>query len=366
MKKMVLVLAALLPLCGCWDMSQMKNLQMIDVIGLDKEQRTNQSKMSLAISSLTEAHQGGGKPGMELVKAQGSSLSEALENIDFETAGGLSFNQSRLYVLSKSFATDDPTGAMKVLGRLSTFPLTSSVAVYDGEVSELLEKRKLQGKTIANFLVVMLKQAEKINYVPKETLLRFILSKADPYIDMALPLIKSNGESVVMEGAALFREGNYTGIDLPMNLTKMAKLLKEGKGTGIYLIVKINGNPYEVWVKKARRDMVVKTKDSRVTEVSLPLRIQATLLDTHEKNQSVLTPEKLEALEKQLTEKLNEEAQLTVQTLQKANCDYFGIAREIHAYHNKQWRSMNWRSEYPKLSIKPEIQLQILNSGVMR
>lgn len=364
MKRICAVIVLLLAMCGCWDKTRVNNLQMIDVIGLDLEKENGFTKMSLAVSALNDAHQGGGRPLKELISSTGSNFSVAMENSDFATAGELTFNQSRLFILSKSYASAKPTNEMNVLGRIPSFPLTSSVAVYDGHVSELLARERIQGKTIANYLVVMLKEAESTYYIPKETVLRFILDKSDPFLDPALPLIRSEKDKIFMDGTALFREGRYTGVDLTMDQTKLALLMKNGKRTGVKIVAEIDKVPVQIWVKDVKRDIRVITKGDQVTKVILPIQIRAVILDTKTSDKA-LSEKDLQSLEKELTAKINEQALETIRKMQKANCDFLALAREIHAYHYKQWIRMDWRKEYPRLSIRPDIKVRILNSGVM-
>ncbi|MBT2700776.1 hypothetical protein J7E79_25945 [Bacillus sp. ISL-40] len=49
-------------------------------------------------------------------------------------------------------------------------------------------------------------------------------------------------------------------------------------------------------------------------------------------------------------------------SLQKANCDVLGIGRQIKAYHPNIWKSINWRKDFPEMSIEPNFDVQILNS----
>lgn len=365
MRKVIVPLVILLILCGCWDKTYIQDLDMVDVVGLDRDDKSN-IKMSLAISSLDEAHQGGGKPDIQLYTTQSNSVTSALEKSDFKAPGLLTFNQNRLYILSKSFSSGSPTDELKILGRIATSPLNSSIVVYDGEVSEMLSTKRQSGRTIANLLVVTLKEAEKNKYLPKVTLLRFILCNDDPYVDIALPLITGVGESMQLNGAALFRDGKYSGIDLPPELTKISMLLNGEKGRGTYLISPSDGESYESWVKKASRKIVVNTNGNQVTDIRIPMKIQLLITDAGKASKKVaLSETKIDEIEKVLTDSINKQALEAVQTLQKANCDFLGLAREIHAYHHDVWKQMNWREEYPKLTIRPEIEVQILNSGVM-
>ncbi|MDR6550624.1 Ger(x)C family spore germination protein [Paenibacillus qinlingensis] len=364
MRKIAGSLLLLVILCGCWDQTSIQDLQMIDVIGLDKAEQSDNKKMSIAISSLHEAHQGGGKPSMQLMTGEGKSVSTAIEHLDSKIAGGITFNQSRLYIFSKSFAKEKPDEELKVLGRIPNSPLNASVAVFDGDVSELLAKQRIAGKTVANFLVVLLKEAQKLNYSPTVTLFRFILEKQDPYVDAILPLLKMQDDDVQLDGSALFRDGSYSGIDLSATQTKLALLLKESKGTSVFFITEINNQTYQIWIKKAKRKLVVKTNDNKISEIILPLEMQVFLTDSGKSNKA-LSETKLDSIEKMLTEEINKQATQTIQLLQKANCDYLGLGRDIHGYHYKEWSQMNWRDVYPNLKIRPEVEVRILNSGVM-
>lgn len=67
-------------------------------------------------------------------------------------------------------------------------------------------------------------------------------------------------------------------------------------------------------------------------------------------------------MEKELSEHLEEKAAATIEILQKSNCDILGIGRQIKAYHPKIWKSLNWRKDFPEMSIEPNFDVQILNS----
>ncbi|MDM5237636.1 Ger(x)C family spore germination C-terminal domain-containing protein [Bacillus cereus] len=52
--------------------------------------------------------------------------------------------------------------------------------------------------------------------------------------------------------------------------------------------------------------------------------------------------------------------------LQKANCDAFGIGRHLIAYHPDLWKKKNWNKDYAKVKFKPEVEVNILYSGVLK
>jgi hypothetical protein len=71
-------------------------------------------------------------------------------------------------------------------------------------------------------------------------------------------------------------------------------------------------------------------------------------------------------MEKVLSDHLQELAAETIKTMQKANSDALGIGKEIKAYHPGIWKSMDWRKDYPRLSIEPKFTVQVLNTEVLK
>ncbi|MBJ3788831.1 Ger(x)C family spore germination protein, partial [Bacillus sp. OA1] len=71
-------------------------------------------------------------------------------------------------------------------------------------------------------------------------------------------------------------------------------------------------------------------------------------------------------LNKELSKQLTKEAKKITNKLQKANCDAFGIGRHLIAYHPDLWKKKNWNKDYAKVKFKPEVDVNILYSGVLK
>ena len=71
-------------------------------------------------------------------------------------------------------------------------------------------------------------------------------------------------------------------------------------------------------------------------------------------------------LNKELSKQLTKEAKKITKKLQKANCDAFGIGRNLIAYHQDLWKKKNWHKDYEKVKFKPEVEVKILYSGVLK
>lgn len=76
--------------------------------------------------------------------------------------------------------------------------------------------------------------------------------------------------------------------------------------------------------------------------------------------------EERKKLNEKLSKQLTKEAKQITKKLQKANCDAFGIGRNLIAYHPELWKKKNWNKDYAKVKFKPEVEVSILYSGVLK
>ena len=72
-----------------------------------------------------------------------------------------------------------------------------------------------------------------------------------------------------------------------------------------------------------------------------------------------------EKLNKELSKQLTKEAKNNTKTT-KANCDAFGIGRHLIAYHPNLWKKKNWNKDYAKVKFKPEVEVSILYSVLIK
>ncbi|MGR5959421.1 Ger(x)C family spore germination C-terminal domain-containing protein [Bacillus cereus] len=73
-----------------------------------------------------------------------------------------------------------------------------------------------------------------------------------------------------------------------------------------------------------------------------------------------------EKLNKELSKQLTKEAKKITRKLQKANCDAFGIGRHLIAYHPNLWKKKIGIKIMQKVKFKPEVEVSILYSGVLK
>ncbi|NQX63847.1 Ger(x)C family spore germination protein [Paenibacillus qinlingensis] len=365
MKRVIAALLTCLLLTGCWDQSQLKKLLFVDVVGVDYEGDSKQLKVSYVISSLQHANQGGGNPNNLFMESTGDNIYDAVSKTNKQFPGILSVLETRLFLISTKFAKDQPLNHLNITSQFIANPLYGYLAIYDGDLSKLLSTKKIKDQTLSEFLVGLLQEDKKRGKIPSSKLVQFILGGAGFLNDFALNRFEPYENGVHLAGTSLFRDGTYTGINLDDEDTHLATLLDGTSGQNQLITGKLNGKSYSVQVQNAHRDFHINDTDGSLRDIEISLKLDLKLIKAG-LDMERHTEASLRELEKQITADITAKATNVIATLQRTNCDYLQLGHEVSAYHPKLFGGIDWwREQYPKISIKPTVNVKILNTGIL-
>lgn len=360
--------APLLMICllltGCWDQYELKRLLFVDIVGIDYVGDSRLLKVNFVISSLREANQGGGRPSATTYETTGVSLFDAVANTNKDVPGNLSALETRLYLISPKFAEDKPLNVLNAASQFLSNPLYAHLAVYDGDLSELLSKNKIKDVTVSDLLMGLLEGEIDRGKIPSNKLLHYILGGTNFTNDFALNRFEPYGEGARLAGLALFSDGRYTGTNLNSEQTQLVNLLNGAQGKIQTIVGQMEDNHYSVLVQNAKRKLRIVHTVNDINHIEISLKLDLKIVE-EDKELNKHSQDLFKSLEKSIEADLTAKAAKIIATLQKANCDYFQLGHEVAAYHPKLYRKMNWREQYPKLRIKPVVQANILNSGIL-
>jgi spore germination protein KC len=369
MKKATIgILLVLVPLLtGCWDRLQLKNLNLINFAGLDIDEESGDVVLNYVVTKLKSPGQGSGKPITDMSEVRGPSLIEAVGKGEYTDQGPFIAISNGAYLFSKSFASRDPINELAFLLQAPYTAINTPILIFDGNISNLLKTSEGSKEDFPAEFFYFLKNLDKNSISPKISMMEFILSKEDPMGDFAVPLLKQTDTKIDLSGALLFHQGEKTDEELSVEQVRMLMLMQGmDKGRQYY-----TGNfqydgeqkniDYGFSVKKGDSRIIIQPESSGLPKVKIrvKLKINAYKLRNLIDN---FTPNYINRMEKELSNHLEEEAAETIAILQKANCDVLGIGRQLRAYHPEVWKSLDWREDYPGLSIEPNFYVQILNT----
>jgi spore germination protein KC len=367
MKKATIGILLVLLLTGCWDRLQLKDLNLVNFAGLDFDEESGDVVLNYVVTKLKNPGQGSGQAISDMSEVRGTSLVEAVGQGEYTDQGPFLSISNGAYLFSKSFASHDPINELAFLLQAPYTTISTPIFVFDGNISNLLKTSEGSKEDFTDEFFSFITNLEKNAISPKVSMMEFILSKEDPLGDFALPLLKQTESKITLSGAILFRQGKNMGEEIGIEQVRMLMLMfGVNKGRQYYTgNFQDNGEKkhinYGFSVKKGDSKIIVQPESSGLPKVKIrvKLKINAYKLGKLIDN---FTPDYINRMEKELSNHLEEKAVETIAILQKANCDVLGIGKQLRAYHPNIWKSLDWREDYPGLSIEPNFDVQILNT----
>lgn len=365
MKKAVIGILSLMLLTGCWDRLPLRNLHLVDIAALDIDKESGDVVLDFIVTKLKSAGQGAGDPISQMTELKGPSLVEAVGQGDYTDQAPFLAVNTRIYFISKSFASNNPVPKLAFLINAPYASINTPVVVFDGSISKFLKEKSGNKDAFTKNLNEFILFLDRNGIMANVSMMRLILSPEDPLEDIALPLLKPINSEIELAGAFLFRQGMSTGKKLSKEQVRMLMLLL-GKELGGQ---KFTGNfssgnrriHYGFSVKKGDSKITVYPESNGLPKVKIGVRLRINVFELGEAGKK-LKSDYVKRMEKELSKHLEENAEATIETLQKANCDVLGIGKQIKVYHPNIWKSLNWRNDFPRLSIKPNFEVQILDT----
>lgn len=367
MKKTIIGILSIVFLTGCWDQLQLRNLQLVDIAGFDLDEENGVFSLHYIVTSLKGAGQGGGEATSEMTTLRGPSLVQAIGEGQYTDKAPFLGINTRLYMMSKSFAANNPIKHLYFLQYAPYASINTPLVVFEGKISDLLsDSSSTQDytKKLSNFI----QTTEENAILPSVSMMQFIQSMNEPLEGIAIPKLKQSPESgMEVDGALLFHRGKYSGEELTKEQVQMVMLML-GKDMGRQRYTgkfkKNNGKDltYGFSVKKGDSKITVHPASFGLPDVDIDILLKIHVYELGNAG-SILKPDYINKMEKELNKHLEVKSLKTIETLQKGECDLLGIGQHIKAFYPDIWKSMDWIKNYPELSIKPNINVQILNSS---
>ncbi|HDR8185634.1 TPA: Ger(x)C family spore germination protein [Bacillus thuringiensis] len=368
--KLCSILCASSLLSGCWDQEPLRDARLAYSIGFDITEE-NRLQQTIELVKSSSGEQSSFKN--EVHSAIGYNTRDTSDSLRKNVTGNIRYFKYGVELLGKKLQKKGILPYLDVGFRDPTNPtaLVKLISV-DGETSEILKKKKVGNLLIGDFLKKKVKSLEDMSVFPNETLETAATKMLDPGKDFTLPSIKIKENEVVTNGIALFNKDKLTGL-LPLRQSVLFVLLTDKMGKSARITQKLTNNDssstsdyltIEVSNGKLKRDLKITT--DKKGNVYATIRLQLKVIALEAPRDNLYKMDERKKLNKELSKQLTKEAKKITNTLQKANCDAFGIGRHLIAYHPELWKKKNWNKDYAKVKFKPEVEVNILYSGVLK
>lgn len=364
-------IAAMFFLSACWDQHLLKDVKLFMAASFDL---TADGKIldELSAPNINKNPGSGPAEGHTIATGIGNTPREARGDADRKNDKIFDASKLRVLIIGSELAKQDMYSVLDLFYRDPKSSLSAKVVIAEGMANDVLRLDVEEGK-ISSYLFDLLKSQEIASLIPEENIQSICAEMFDPGEDFTLPFLRPNddGKTASALGVALFNGKKFTGHVLTGDEAVIFLLLDGNAGKSPKFTKRIAESESEEFspqnfvsfnVKKANETLEVKVDNQRViADINLSLKIEIT---DYPRNQ-LYKKQEIAKLNKKLSELMTNDAVEAIKVLQEANSDSFGIGRRLIAHYPEYWKQVDWKKEYPNVSITPHVDLEIIGHGII-
>lgn len=338
-------------LVGCWDERLYKNSSVVSLSGFEGK-----------IGDVTAyyAYPEATTEDMKTIVITGTGVSPRAvrQNAELKVEQTLDLSVLSTVLISEETAKEDIYEYIDIYYRDATNPITSKLALIQGELKPFFELSEDFQSTTGEYYNRFIQSLEDNSFVIPYSMQTAGTILYEPAQDLTLPYIKMDEENrPVADGVALFSGRSYTGENLSATQGVLLNILNESLGRAARLSYLYEGSPVSILINGAKRDVHVSEKE---IEINNKLDVVITEFPRdHLKEKDVRTE-----LQQFLSEKVEKDMNEMMKKLQKAKSDAIGLGRIVRAYHPSLYKE-EWSEHFATLNIPVKVEVEIVKTGIL-
>jgi spore germination protein len=349
----------LIVLTSCVPKEIVDEVQLINAIGYDEE-----SSNKIRGTATYPIYNPDGTSDFESLTAVSHTSRFILSKLNTKSPKQVKTGQLRIVLFNDTFARH---GVLDIVNSLYRNPNVGNriyLAVVDGSSHELLTKKYGASPITAMYLRDLIEQNIETANLPKTNLHVFLYDYYGEGIDPFLPLIKTEKDTIKIEGIALFRADKYVG-KLNQRESFILKILVDGSRTG----------EYEVNLKKGKKKghaVIRNTKGTAkyhvkkvdgVPEFHIDIKISGEIHEYPPWLNLELQPN-IKLIEDAFKKEVNQQAEDMIKNFQRLHIDPLGLGDQVRR-REKNWNFKEFEKQYQDIKITVSTDVDIVESGVI-
>lgn len=373
-------------LTGCWDRLEIEERAIILGIAIDKappgsvrqpfgavpETNVPPVRVTLQIAvpgriPLGPSDSGGsskqGQKPVWVVKAEGSSVDDALNIIQQQVANRLFFGHLRVIVISDEVAKDGLVGINDYLRRNPEIRRTNWMVISDGEAAKLMRVVPQLERVPILYVLSTMDHAVQMGKLPNAFAGVFWSTSSSKGAEPYLPYIRMvESGSFEISGLAYFRNDQLVGTTQPGEIG-IFMAIKNMEAGGYAFLTKIPDTEtavmYQVTHRKSRIDVAIRNGKP---VISVKIHNEGNLLEkTNEKVQ--LEMKVVNEIERQLGKQSPPKFRQLIKETQERGADIFGFGEYVRANEPGYWeKEIGTKEKWQEMYKTVEVNLQITYS----
>ena len=379
MKKLICVLmslAVLFGITGCWDSKELDTLFIVTGLGLDtgeNEEEVNVSVQIVRVSagdSSSGSSSGGGSGGdggsSIILEGSGKSVLAAVSSLRHESTRTLFLHHNQMIVFGREVASHGIQKHLDLFLREEETRLETLVLVADGDAKDVMSAELDQDKISGIGVTRMMRKSANTSVYLSVNILNLVSKILQKTTSPLMPIVEvikeGEKEKLNISRMAVFKEDRMVGElsweEITGYLWSMGQI-NEGileiateKGTVAMNIIQVQSETVPVLQADGRAGVILNID---------------TVLDIEEL--SGFGDMKLEELHGMLTQEakkaIEQRVHTTFEKTRQLNTDIYGYGGKFNIKYPKQWKSLEqqWDTVYPALELVLSVKPHIVGTG---
>jgi spore germination protein len=356
-------------LSGCWDQAIIENVGIILMQGVELSEDDR-----LLITDVAPVIGSSEKNQVKIVSMTADNPRESREIGNNKAFQNLSGGKTQEILFSEEMAKRGVHDIIEIFERDPSNPALAYVVVVEGSPKELVEKAsKVREEPLFPMAVhQMLEQNIQKSQIPETRICTYDIDYYADGIDPVTPMIRLEGDEIVVSGSALFAKDKMVGKIGTRQTELLLAMMDEFKPAEYTFkdeIFKSNDasesprKGLNMLIKKADLKIKVGIADN-IPEINISMKFSGYLSDyTWDDLDKDTEQSKLEgAMTNEITRECNE----LVQYLQSVGSDPIGFGDKIEARDYDYWGSIDWKEVYKTAKIDVDAVVTYEQNGVIR
>lgn len=274
--------------------------------------------------------------------------------------------QLRLILFGRSQAEHGIWDSIGTYYRDPTVSETVKIVIVDGDAGSLLSKNYDSFPRTGKYIDGVITKESGEHIIPKTTLYSFLRDYYNDGQDPIAPIIRSETDSIVVQGIGLFRDDKYVGeinSEEGIIFTCLYRSFKRGEFT--VNLTEESDKVVSVFfdsLQSKRKVRIVRTNSGN-PEIRLHLKVKASVVD-YPGELTLSNLRDLQEFERKVSAEMTRRGNQIIKKLQALKTDSLGIGNYVrNSMSYKDWKEMNWREEYPNLNITCNFTFKVKDYG---
>lgn len=363
--KCFLIVIVLFFLCGCWDQRLLKETTLLMSAGFDY---TEDGKLLGTITSpkITKEKV---EDKAQFFSESGSTPNQVRNALDRKVGEVIDPSKLRVMILGSELAAQPIYPILDLYYRDPRSSISAKLVVVEGTAKDAMSVPIIHSQKPSEYILDLLLSAEESTIVPNLNLQTICPIMFDPGQDFMVPYLTAKNDELKVQGVAMFNNQEFTGT-LDTSESTLFLLMDNKKSRDGSLTLKVSDHEkqeiknfitFNLEHSKVNRKIQVSEDDQVKVDISLVIKAEV----NDYPHDQLTTREEVLKLNNKLSELLTEKAHTVIKKMQDANCDGFGIGRELIALYPETWKYLDWEKDYSKIEFNPTVTVEVIQHGII-